>query len=132
MATVKDDRWCFACGPDNPHGLHLTGFHDEGEDHVVQFTAQRHHQGWQDRAHGGIVATLLDEVMTRLLHARGEDAVTAELTVRYHQPLPTGAPVEARAHEAERRGRLVHVESELRTADGTLVASGQGKFVLLK
>ena len=131
MATVKDDRWCFACGPDNPHGLHLAGFRDEGDCHLVRFTPQRHHQGWQDRTHGGIVATLLDEVMTRLLYARGEDAVTAELTVRYHQPLPTGAPVEARAHEAERRGRLVRLEAEVRTADGTLVASGQGKFMLL-
>ena len=131
MAEVKDDHWCFACGPENPHGLHLTGFRDEGEYHVVQFTPQRHHQGWQDRAHGGIVATLLDEVMTSLLYAHGEEAVTAELTVRYHQPLLTGQPVEARAHERERRGRLVRVEAELRAADGTLLASGQGKFMLL-
>jgi uncharacterized protein (TIGR00369 family) len=132
MAAVKDDRWCFACGPENPHGLHLTGFHDEGNDHVVQFTPTRQHQGWQERTHGGIVATLLDEVMTRLLYARGEEAVTAELTVRYHQPLPTGAPVEVRAREIERRGRLVRLESELRTSDGTLVASGQGKFMLIR
>jgi uncharacterized protein (TIGR00369 family) len=131
-SAVKDDKWCFACGSDNPHGLHLTGFHDEGEYHVVQFTPERQHQGWQDRAHGGIVATLLDEVMTRLLYARGDDAVTAELTVRYHQPLPTGAPVEARARETERRGRLVRVEAEVRTGEGTLIASGQGKFMLIR
>ena len=131
MAAVKDDRWCFACGPDNPHGLHLEGFHDEGGDHVVSFVPERRHQGWQDRTHGGIVATLLDEVMTRLLRARGHDAVTAELTVRYHQALDTGAPVQARAREVQRRGRLVQVEAEVRTEDGTLVATGQGKFMLL-
>ena len=131
MPAVKDDRWCFACGPRNPHGLHLLDFHDEGEEHVVRFTPERHHQGWQGITHGGIVATLLDEVMTRLLHARGQDAVTAELTIRYHQPLPTGATVEARAHEAERRGKLVRLESEVRTAEGLLVASGQGKFILV-
>ena len=132
MAAVKDDRWCFACGPDNPHGLHLTEFHDEGEDHVVRFAPERHHQGWQGITHGGIVATLLDEVMTRLLYARGQDAVTAELTLRYHQPLPTGEAVEARARETERRGRVVRLESELRTADGKLIASAQGKFMLLR
>jgi uncharacterized protein (TIGR00369 family) len=131
MAAVKDDRWCFACGPENPHGLHLTGFHDEGEEHVVRFAPERHHQGWQDVTHGGIVATLLDEVMTRLLYSHGQDAVTAELTVRYHHPLPTGAAVEARARETERRGRVVRVEAEVRTEEGVLVASGQGKFMLV-
>ena len=131
MAAVKDDRWCFACGPENPHGLHLAGFHDEGEEHVVRFAPARHHQGWQGVTHGGIVATLLDEVMTRLLYSRGQDAVTAELTVRYHHPLPTGVAVEARARETERRGRVVRVEAEVRTEEGTLVASGQGKFMLV-
>jgi uncharacterized protein (TIGR00369 family) len=132
MAAVKDDRWCFACGPDNPHGLHLAGFHEEGEYHVVRFVPQRPHQGWQGVTHGGIVATLLDEVMTRLLYDRGEEAVTAELTVRYRQPLPTGEAVEARARERERRGRLVRLEAELRTEGGALVASGEGKFMLLR
>jgi acyl-coenzyme A thioesterase PaaI-like protein len=51
--------------------------------------------------------------------------------VRYHHPLPTGSTVEARAHEAERRGKLVRVESEVRTTEGTLVASGLGKFMLV-
>ncbi len=132
MEPVKDDHWCFACGPENPHGLHLTGFTDEGDEHVVLFTPQRHHQGWQGFAHGGIVATLLDEVMTRLVRARASDAVTAELSVRYHRPLPTGVTVEARAREIERRRRLVLTTAELRTGDGELIASAQGKFMLVQ
>lgn len=132
MSTVKDDRWCFACGPENPHGLHLAGFHDEGPDHVVRFMPQREHQGWQEITHGGIVATLLDEVMTRLLYARGQEAMTAELTVRYHRPLPIGESVEVRAREVERRGRLVRLAGEVRTGSGVLVASGQGKLMLVE
>ncbi len=132
MGAIKDDHWCFACGPANPHGLHLSGFHDEGSDHVVSFVPQRQHQGWQDITHGGIVATLLDEMMTRLLYARGEEAVTAELTVRYHQPLATGEEVQVRARETQRRGRLVRLESEIRTGSGILVASGQAKMLLVR
>jgi uncharacterized protein (TIGR00369 family) len=130
VVKLKDDRWCFACGPENPHGLHLQGFHTEGERHVVEFVPQRHHQGWESVTHGGIVATLLDEIMTRLLYDRGQPAVTAELTVRYHRPLPTGEKVRAEAWVAGQRHRLARTQAEIRTATGELIASAQGKFML--
>jgi len=131
MSPVKDDCWCFACGPENPHGLHLDDFHHDGDDYVVTFVPQRHHQGWQGITHGGIVATLLDEVMTRMLYAQGREAVTAELRVRYHRSLPTGQPVEARAREIETRGRLIRTRSDLSDRQGTLIASAEGKFLLV-
>jgi uncharacterized protein (TIGR00369 family) len=131
-ANLKDDRWCFACGPDNPHGLHLENFHTEGELHVVEFVPQRHHQGWQGLAHGGIVATVLDEIMTRMLYDQGKPGVTAELTVRYHQPLPTGERVQATARLVEQRKRLVRTAGELRDASGELIASAQAKFMLTR
>ncbi len=131
MWPVKDDRWCFACGPENPHGLRLHDFRQEGEEYVVTFVPQRHHQGWQGITHGGIVATLLDEVMTRMIYAQGREAVTAEICVRYHRALPTGEPVEARAREIETRGRLVRTRSELSDRQGTLIASAEAKFLLV-
>ena len=77
MSRLKDDQWCFACGAENPHGLRLSGFRREGDDYVVEFTPQRHHQGWQGITHGGIAATILDEVMTRILYEQGLEVVTA-------------------------------------------------------
>jgi uncharacterized protein (TIGR00369 family) len=132
MNRLKDDQWCFACGPQNPHGLRLSGFRQEGEEYVVEFVPERHHQGWQGITHGGIVATLLDEVMTRLLWVEGQDAVTAELTVRYHRPLPTGEPVQARSRRQESRGRLVRTAAEVRDQAGALIASAEAKFMLVK
>ena len=132
MTPLKDDRWCFACGPDNPHGLHLHGFRLEGEEYVVDFCPARQHQGWQGLTHGGIVATLLDEVMTRLLYEQERNAVTAEMTVRYHRPLTTGASVQARARVQEDRGRLIRTSAELRDQSGELIASAEGKFVLVR
>ncbi|HEY3396435.1 MAG TPA: PaaI family thioesterase [Armatimonadota bacterium] len=132
MPKVKDDHWCFACGTENPHGLHLTGFREEAGDLVLDLTLERCHQGWQGIAHGGLVATVLDETMTTLLYARGQDAVTAELTVRYHRPVPTGAPLQARARQVAQRGRVVQIESELRDAQGERLASAQGKFMLVE
>ena len=131
MLRVKDDRWCFACGPENPHGLQLSDFHFEGDEYVVNFTPQRHHQGWQGITHGGIVATLLDEVTTRMLSDQGEEAVTAEMTIRYHQPLPTGQPVRARVRLIEKRKRLATTEAKLVDSEDIIIASAQIKLMLL-
>lgn len=131
MLRVKDDRWCFACGPENPHGLQLSDFHFEGDEYVVNFTPQRHHQGWQGITHGGIVATLLDEVTTRMFSDQGEEAVTAEMTIRYHQPLATGQPVRARVRLIEKRKRLATTEAKLVDSDDRIIASAQIKLMLL-
>ena len=129
MTKVKDDKWCFACGPENPHGLHLNEFRWEGKEYVVEFIPERHHQGWQGMTHGGIVATLLDEVMTRAIWEAGHEAVTAELTVRYHHPLPAGRVVQVRGCVRERRGRLTITEAKVLDAEGKVIASARGKFM---
>ena len=126
---LQDDRWCFACGADNPHGLHLADFHFEGDKYVFTFTQQKHHQGWADLTHGGIVATLLDEAMTRMLWESDTDAVTAQITIRYRQPLPVGQPVIVRAWVTERRGPLIQSEAEVVLSDETLVASATAQLM---
>jgi acyl-coenzyme A thioesterase PaaI-like protein len=127
---VKADRYCFACGADNPQGLHLQ-FRTEGEEYVCDYTPAPEHQGWQDVVHGGIAATVLDEVMTRLLWEQGLEAVTARLSVRYRQPVPVGRPANARARLVRRRGRLVEVASELRLEDGSVATEAEGTFLIL-
>ncbi|MGQ9732621.1 MAG: PaaI family thioesterase [Candidatus Zipacnadales bacterium] len=122
------DNYCFACGQDNPKGLHLT-FRFEGEEYVCHFVPAREYQGWTDIVHGGIVSTVLDEVQTRLLWERGIRAMTAELTVRLKRPVPVGEPVTARARLVSARKRLYETEAELLLADGSVAATSTGKFL---
>ena len=126
--TLVADNYCFACGPANPKGLHLT-FRFEGDEYVCDFVPAREYQGWDDILHGGIVATVLDEVMTRILWEQGISAMTAELTVRLKKPVPVGQPATARARITQRRKRLYETEAEIVLADGTVAATGQGKFL---
>ena len=126
---LQDDRWCFACGPDNPHGLRLSDFHFEGDKYAFTFTAQKRHQGWAGITHGGIVATLLDEAMTRMLWELDTPAVTAEITIRYRQPLSIGQSAIGHAWISDRRGRLIQCEAELMLPDEVLIASAQGKLL---
>ncbi len=127
---LRDDRWCFACGVDNPHGLHLDDFRFQGDKYVCTFTPQRHHQGWADITHGGIVATLLDEVMTRMLAAQGTEAVTAEVTIRYHQPLSVGQQTLARGWVTSRRGPLIRAAAEVLLPDDTVIATAHAKLMV--
>jgi acyl-coenzyme A thioesterase PaaI-like protein len=122
------DNYCFACGRANPKGLHLT-FRFEGDEYVCDFTPAREYQGWTDILHGGIVSTVMDEVMTRLLWERGISAMTAELTVRLKRPAPVGRPMTARARLASQRKRLYETEAELTLEDGTVAATATGKFL---
>ena len=124
---VSDDSWCFACGADNPHGLHLT-FRFDGDEFVCDFIPQRPHQGWVGVVHG--LATLLDETMTRMLCDAGTPAVTADLHVRFKRPTPVGAPVQVRSRVRERRGKLVEAEAEVILSDGAVAATGEAKLMV--
>lgn len=122
------DDYCFACGQANPKGLQLS-FQFKGEDYVCDFTPAKEYQGWTGILHGGIVATVMDEIMTRLLWERGIKAMTAEITVRLRKPAPIGSPLTARARLVSERKRLYNTEAELLLRDGTIVATARGKFL---
>jgi len=126
---VRDDGWCFACGPHNPHGLHLTDFHFEDGQYICHFTPQRHHQGWVGLTHGGIVATLLDEIMTRMLWEQGVNAMTGELNVRYRQPAATGQSLTVRGWVERKHGKLITAEARVELASGAVAAEAQAKFI---
>ena len=125
---VSDDQWCFACGVENPHGLHLE-FRWEDDDYVCDFVPQKVHQGWAGFTHGGIISTLLDEVMTRMLCTDERAVMTAELKVRFRNPAQVGAPVQLRARAVSQRLHLYQAEAEALLADGTVVATATAKLM---
>jgi len=106
---LRDDGMCFACGKNNPLGLHLEVRLDGERDAVTEFTPEKRHQGYKDIVHGGILVTVLDEVIAHTLYQRGIMAMTGKLEVRYHRPALVGVPGEAAAivAAAERSGLLV-------------------------
>lgn len=125
---LRSDSFCFACGKDNPFGLHLT-FTEEGEDYVCRWHPQPQHQGWSAILHGGLVSTVLDETMTWRLVSRGINVVTAELTVRLKAPTPLDQELTIRGRVVGQRRRLYEVEGEIHLPDGTVTATATGKFM---
>lgn len=106
-------RTCFGCGPDNPDGLRLR-FFETSEGVEVEYSAEERLAGAPGIVHGGIQATLLDEVLCMNVYAKkGTPAVTGELTVRYVAPLPTQTPLVIRSRITEQRGKSYFAEGEI-------------------
>ncbi|HEX2766887.1 MAG TPA: PaaI family thioesterase [Candidatus Limnocylindria bacterium] len=122
------DHNCFACGAENPIGMHL---HIELGDATARtrWTVGDDFVGWSDKLHGGIIATLLDEVMAWAPSSFDSWAVTAEMSVRYRSPATPGEELVAEGRVVERRRRIYAVTGEVRGADGRLVATGSGRYL---
>ena len=121
MEEIKRDDWCFACGLKNPFGLKME-FYWEGEDYLCRFTPRKEHQGYDEIMHGGLVSTLLDEVMGRSLYIQKIEAVTARLEVRYRQPTPIGQELVIRGQMIEKRGKIWRLAANIMLPDGTVTA----------
>jgi len=125
-ALPLQNQWCFGCGPQNPFGLKLT-FEEQDNTYSAHFTGQPQHQGYDEIMHGGIVSTLLDEIMARYLYAKGLNAVTARLEVRYLKPTPIGIPLLIKGRITRQKGRVYDTEGTIELPDGTVTAEGKAR-----
>jgi len=126
---LQDDGYCFACGKNNPQGLRLT-FTPCAEGVETTFTPAREHQGWTGVVHGGIISTLLDEVMANRAIQEGRWAVTARFQVRYLAPARVGDTLRVVGKLDEAKGRMLQLSARLEGSDGTLLAEGKSTFVV--
>lgn len=119
------EQVCFACGSENPHGLHLRVERRDDGWEEARFTPQPWHAGWPGIVHGGLVGTLLDELMGYVAYHEGEPAVTARMSIEYRRPVRVGEPVIVRARRTGARHRLIEAEAEVVDASGRLLASAR-------
>jgi uncharacterized protein (TIGR00369 family) len=120
---------CFGCGLDNPTGLRLKFFVDSDKNVVCHFRLARRFAGPPGHAHGGIIATLLDEAMSKSNRARGILAMTRHLEVQYLRPVPLGQPLTLTARHTGTTGRRNHIEARLTDASGQILATAKAVFV---
>src|SRR6476661_4276939 len=120
---------CFACGELNEHGLQLV-LHADETGCWTELTLPDRFQGWESVAHGGIVATILDEVMAWSVIGRGTWGVTARLNLAFKRPIPTGRPIRAEGWVTQDRRRTVNTAGHVLDAvSGEVLASGEGTFM---
>lgn len=127
--TARRDAFpdCVVSGRANPMGV-AANLWREGEEAVCHVTLGPAFEGAPGRAHGGIVAALIDETMGLVLSIVGTPGFTGRLTVTYRAPTPLGQPLEVRSRLAGRDGRKMTITAEMRSGQ-QLLAQAEGLFI---
>lgn len=120
---------CFACGTLNAQGLHLD-LHLEADRCWTELELDPRFQGWDEIAHGGIISTILDEVMAWSLVATDNWGVTAKLNVAFRRPVALRTPIRAEGWITQSRRRVVDTAARIvDVATGTELATATGVYV---
>jgi uncharacterized protein (TIGR00369 family) len=120
---------CFACGSLNEHGLRMT-IHIEHEAAWSELTLEPRFEGWSEMAHGGILATLLDEIMGWTLAAADDWGVTARLAIDYRRPVQVGTELRVEGKVVRRRRRVIETSGRVVDAGtGIEYATGTATYV---
>ena len=133
MKQLPHTRSCFVCGEANPAGLKLR-FETDGRSVQTQFVPRAEHVGFRQTVHGGLIATLLDEIMVWACAVRTKRfAFCAELAVRFIHPVrPNEALVATAELVANRRDKLFEARADVRNQAGVAVATATGKYLPIK
>lgn len=126
---MENDNFCFCCGARNPHGLHLD-IQEDGQGVSAVFTVPAYLQGFRDVVHGGVVSTLLDELMAHAVNrAIGGHAATVQMEVSFRRPAPTGQPLKIVGEVERVNGRRIHARGSILDADGQALARAKALFL---
>lgn len=128
MAHSAQNR-CFGCGPANPTGLHLEFMLAPDNTVVSLATVPDSFEGPAGYLHGGVIATLLDETMSKAVRARGLTAMTRHMEVDYRRPVPTGAPIRMEGRVVRSEGRKHWTEARIFGAEDIVLAYSVGLFI---
>jgi uncharacterized protein (TIGR00369 family) len=125
-------NYCFACGPDNPDGMHLQfTLDEERQTFVCKFRLGKRYTGPPGHCHGGIIATILDDAMGKVNKLHHVIALTKEMTVEYLRPVPLHEPLHVEGREVSVQGREHINEAEILNEKGQVLARSRGLFIAI-
>jgi len=125
----KAQSRCFGCGPANSTGIQLKFLLAEDGSVVSLPTVSDRFEGPAGYVHGGIIATLLDETMSKSVRARGLTAMTRQMEIEYLRPVHSGAPIRLEGRMVRSEGRKHWTEARILCARGHVLAQAKGLFI---
>jgi uncharacterized protein (TIGR00369 family) len=127
-------KYCFVCGTENKESLKTKFYELENGELMSISKPTPTHQSYPDRVHGGVISSVLDEVIGRAIMIPEPDAwgVTVELNIKYKKPVPLDKPIKAVARITRNTRLLFEGTGEIVLEDGTVAAEGYAKYVKIK
>jgi len=120
---------CFGCGEENRSGLHLKFYVDEARQVLCRARLPKRFEGPPGHVHGGIIATMLDEAMSKANRAHDVVAMTRQMEVEYLRPVPLLQPLTLIGRRVSHDGRKHFCEAEIVNEKGTVLARGKAMFI---
>ncbi len=126
----KISKHCFVCGTENKGSLKTKFYELENKELMSVSTPTEIHQSYPDRVHGGVISSVLDEVIGRSIMIDEPDAwgVTVELNIKYKKPVPIDKPIKAVARTTRNTRLLFEGTGEILLEDGSVAATGHAKY----
>lgn len=127
----KDNYDCFGCSPKNEHGLRME-FWDNGDSIVSFWKSKKHLEGYLDVVHGGIQATIHDEIASWVVYTKCKiSGVTSNLEVKYKHPLVIdGNEIVIRGEVQEQNRRFATIKTTITNGDGVVCSIAMVKYFL--
>ncbi len=129
---LEDDKMCFACGSKNTKGLRLKFTHPQPGKLLSTVVFTKHHQGYKNIVHGGMMATVLDEIMVNLAWIEGKPAVTAQLNVSLKKAAKVGENIHLEGRLVKEKARTLYTRSEAKNDQGEVLATAEGVCVKIR
>jgi len=127
----SDGNGCFVCGQDNQEGLQVVFRIEDGKCRAA-YTPPDKYCGYDGVTHGGILFSLLDDVMANWLFLQGERAYTGKCEIRFREPAPTGKRILLEGELISRKGQIAKLKGRAWLADNDqLLAEATATFMII-
>ncbi len=134
LKKQHSSKMCFVCGEKNDFGLRAKFFETDNNELVALINPSEQHQGYPGRMHGGIAATILDEVIARSICIGKEEqlwGVTLELKTRFRKPVPLEQELKVVGRVTSEGSRSFEGTGEILLQNGEIAVSAEGKYIKL-
>lgn len=129
MEKQPNSKMCFVCGRENPIGLHMHFYTDTDGCVYADYLPRDEHQSYPGVMHGGLITSMLDEIIGRTAIAMNLWCMTAELKVRFKKPVPIGTMLKLKGEITKSTGRLLEGRGEIRLPDGSLAVEATATYL---
>jgi uncharacterized protein (TIGR00369 family) len=127
----RETHYCFGCSPTNPSGLQMKFFTEDGSV-ISRLKVPDHLCGWDRLVHGGVISTILDEIMSWTgIYILKQITMTKSMTVDFIKPLYINTELKAVGNVVQKIGKHeALLEGSLYNGEGTLCARSKANFVI--
>lgn len=135
VGKQRNSRMCFVCGMDNPMGMKAQFYNMEDGSVMTVFRYEEEHQSFPQRVHGGLTATMLDELGLRAMWTKSSEevfGVTMSMEVKCRRPVPYGVELVGRGMVERETPKFVTIRSELFDMEGNRLADAELKYIKLE